>query len=509
LLYSTLDSGDESPHSTDVACFRIATENEALPTYDLQLIARVRALRDRATLSFDVHGGMKPMRQTILIALAVLVVSPALFGAATGPGSEIKSLTLDNGMKVIVWPDHDIPNVAMYIWYRAGGRNEYPGITGISHYFEHMMFNGAKKYGPGEFDRVMEANGGANNAFTANDVTAYQNWFPKSAMEVIFDLEADRISSLAFDPEIVESERGVVYSERRLRTDNSNIGALYEQVQATAFVAHPYQFPVIGWPSDIERWTMEDLQNYFKTYYAPNNATMIVVGDVTPDEVFALAKTYIGPIPRQEDPEPVRTKEPEQKGERRLVLEREAQLPIILMAWHIGAAGDPDQEALERLNAILTRGESSRLYRRLVDEEQVAISVNGFADEGFDPGLTRILVNLTAGTSPDKAESIIDDELAKVVAKGVSAEELTKAKNIFVADFWRDLRTINGKARALGQYEVFHGDYSKLFTAADRYEAVTAEQIQKVAGKVFRKSNRTVGVVVPTTPDADAAGGAQ
>jgi len=372
-----------------------------------------------------------------------------------------------------------------------------------------MMFNGAKKYGPGEFDRVMEANGGANNAYTANDVTVYQDWFPKSAMEIIFDLEADRIENLAFDPKIVESERGVVYSERRLRTDNSNFGALYEQVQATAFVAHPYQFPVIGWPSDIERWSMEDLQKYFKTYYAPNNATMIVVGDVTPDEVFSLAKKYIGPIPRQPDPEPVRTIEPEQKGERRLVLEREAQLPILMMAWHIGAAGDPDQAALELLNTILTRGESSRLYRRMVDQEQVAIRVNGFSDEGFAPGLTRIVVNLAAGASTDKVEAILDEELARIAKDGVTQAELTKAKNIFVADFWRGLRTINGKAQAIGQFEVFHGDYTKLFSAADRYEAVTADQIREVAAKVFRKSNRTVGTLVPVTQDAEAAGGAQ
>lgn len=450
------------------------------------------------------------MRHLALLTILALLATPGFAAKdAAGPGSEIKSLTLDNGMKVIVWPDHDIPNVAMYIWYRAGGRNEYPGITGISHYFEHMMFNGAKTYGPGEFDRVMEANGGSNNAYTSNDVTVYQNWFPKSAMEVIFELEADRIADLSFDPAIIESERGVVYSERRLRTDNSNFGALFEQVQATAFVAHPYQFPVIGWPSDIERWSMEDLQRYFKTYYAPNNATMIVVGDVTPDEVFALAKKYIGPIPSQKEPEPVRTKEPEQKGERRLVLEREAQLPIILMAWHIGAAGDPDLEALELLNAILTRGESSRLYRRLVDQEQVAISVNSFSDEGFDPGLTRIFANLAAGVSPDKAEAIIDEELARVIKEGVTPEELAKARNMFVADFWRSLRTIDGKAGAVGQFEVFHGDYTKLFSSADRYEAVTAEQIRNVAAKVYRKANRTVGIVVPTKDTAEAAGGEQ
>ena len=180
---------------------------------------------------------------------------------ASSPGADqIQSRTLDNGLKVIVWPDHDIPNVALYNFVRAGGRNEYPGVTGIAHYFEHMMFNGTTNRAQGEFDRIMGANGGSNNAYTSSDVTVYMDWFPRSALEVVLALEGDRLQNLSFDPEVVESERGVVYSERRLRVDNNNSSKLSEQLQATAFIAHPYQFPVIGWPSDIESWTMEDLQ---------------------------------------------------------------------------------------------------------------------------------------------------------------------------------------------------------------------------------------------------------
>uniref|UniRef100_UPI0013D31F6A M16 family metallopeptidase n=1 Tax=Myxococcus vastator TaxID=2709664 RepID=UPI0013D31F6A len=224
-------------------------------------------------------------------------VAKAAVAAAPRLGAGIESRTLKNGLKVIVWPNHDIPSVVLYNWFRVGSRNEYPGITGLSHFFEHMMFNGAKKYGPGEFDRVMEANGGANNAFTSEDVTVYMDWFPRSALDVIFDLEADRLQHLAIDPKVTESERGVVYSERRSAIDNDNMGALMEQVQATAFVAHPYQFPVIGWPSDIESWRIEDLQRYYKTYYAPNNATLVFTGAVTPAEIFALAEKHLGPIP--------------------------------------------------------------------------------------------------------------------------------------------------------------------------------------------------------------------
>ena len=226
---------------------------------------------------------------------------------------EIRVLTLDNGLKIIVWPDHDIPNVVMYNYVRAGGRNEYPGITGLSHFFEHMMYLGTEELLPGEFDRIMEAAGGANNAYTSSDVTVYQDWFPRSALETIFKLEADRFENLETVAEAVEAERKVVYSERRSRVDNDNFWKLAEQMQATAFVAHPYQFPVLGWPSDIESWTEEDLTSYYRTYYAPNNRTVIFTGDVTPEEIFALADAYFAPIPAQQPPPPIRTVEPEQR----------------------------------------------------------------------------------------------------------------------------------------------------------------------------------------------------
>ena len=418
------------------------------------------------------------------------------------PGGEIQTRTLKNGLKVIVWPDHDIPNVALYNWFHVGSRNEAPGITGLSHFFEHMMFNGAKKYGPGEFDRVLEAAGGSNNAFTSENVTVYQDWFPRAALTTVFDLEADRIGHLAIDPKIVESERGVVYSERRSSVDNDNTGLLLEQVQATAFVAHPYQFPVVGWPSDIERWTQKDLERYFRTYYAPNNATLILSGDVTPAEVFALAEKYLGPIPRQPAPEPVRTVEPPQLGERRLVVHKAAQSPLLQMAFHSLSGKDPEVEALEVLVSILTDGDSSRLHRALVEEARVAIQVRGMYDPGFDPSLTLLLVDLPPGGDLAKTEALLSAQLARVAKEGVTDAELRKAKNIAVADFWRSLETINGRAQALGRAEVFQGDYRKLFDTPKRFEAVTREQVRKLAARVFDPNNRTVGTLVPTDDTA-------
>lgn len=424
------------------------------------------------------------------------------------PGSDaIVTHTLDNGLKVVVWPSHDIPNVALYTWFRAGGRNEYPGITGLAHYFEHMMFNGTANLAPGEFDRVMEAAGGANNAYTSSDVTVYQDWFPKEALETILTLEADRMANLDFDPEVVESERGVVYSERRSSVDNQPFGALYEQMQATAYVAHPYQFPVIGWPSDIENWTIQDLKTFYRTYYAPNNATMFVVGDVEPKALLARIEHHFGKIPRQPEPRAVTTVEPEQRGERRLAVEKEGvQAPILAMAWHVGSATDADQRPLQLLLSILANGEASRLHQRLVERERIALNVGAVLNAGFDPGLVWLYAMLPPGGDLARVEQVIDEELAGLLADGVTAAELTKAHKLAQAGFWRRLQTISGKAQALGTFEVFHGDYNALFDEPARVAAVDAAALAEVARRTFRPANRTVGQLRPAAPgDAPAS----
>ena len=408
---------------------------------------------------------------------------------------EIRAYTLDNGLRIIVWPDHDIPNVVMYNFVRAGGRNEYPGITGLSHFFEHMMFNGTDRRAQGEFDQTMEAAGGANNAYTSKDLTVYQNWFPRSALETIFDLEGDRLENLAIDPDVVESERGVVYSERRLRYDNDNFGRLYLEMNATAFSAHPYQFPVIGWASDVENWTQQDLEDYFRTYYAPNNLTMVFTGDVTPKEVFDLAEEYFDGIAAQEPPQAIRTTEPEQLGERRLLVEIDSPTPLLHMTFHAGSASDPETLPMSLLLNILIGGESSRLHRLFVEEEQIALAVGGFQMEGFDPGLVYFYLTLPPGADVDTVEARMHEELQKVAADGVTAAELNKARNIMTADYWRGLATINGKASALGNAEVFLGDYQRAFSVPDELSAVTAEQLQQVAATVFDRHKMTLGVL--------------
>jgi len=400
-------------------------------------------------------------------------------------------------MRVIVWPVHDIPNVALYNWVRAGSRNEAPGITGLAHFFEHMMFNGTTSRQPGEFDRLMEAQGGANNAFTSDDVTVYQDWFPRGALDLVFDLEADRVANLAFVPEVIESERGVVSSERRLRVEDNNPGFLGEQVQAAAFVAHPYRFPTIGWPADIQAWRRSDLQDFFKTYYAPNNLTLVLAGDLVPDQVFALARKYFEPIPRQAAPRPVRDVEPEQSEERVVVVRRKAQTPLLQYAYKSPAAADSRAPAVNLLLSILIDGDASRLHRSLVEEKEVAIEVSGHWQEGFDPGLLWLYLALPEGADPDEARKLLDADLADVVRNGVTAAELSRAKNLAAAGFWKKLATIDGKAQLLGEYEVFHGDWAKLFNAPAEFEKVTRESIHAVAREILDARRRTVGVLIP------------
>ncbi len=358
-----------------------------------------------------------------------------------------------------------------------------------------MMFLGTEKLEPGEFDRTMEAAGGANNAYTSNDLTVYKDWFPRSALDVIFEIEADRLQNLQTYAESVEAERKVVFSERRSGVDDNNFSKLYEQMRATAFIAHPYQFPIIGWPSDIESWTEDDLAYWYRTFYAPNNRTMVFTGDVTPEEIFKLSEEHFAPIPAQDPPPPIRTVEPEQQGTRRVLVNTAAQTPLLHMAFHAGSATDAETPPLNLLLNILVGGQSSRLHRALVEDDGLALSVNGFQDEGFDPGLAYFYLTLPPGGDAAIVEARMLEELQRVIDEGVTEAELAKARNIVLADFWRGLATIDGKASALGNYEVFLGDYESLFALPDEVEAITNEDIQKMASRVFRADNMTVGVL--------------
>jgi len=328
-------------------------------------------------------------------------------------------------------------------------------------------------------------------------VTVYQDWFPRSALSLIYDIEADRIRDLTFDPKKIASEREVVASERRLSVDNDNGGLLDEQLWATAFIAHTYQWPVVGWMSDIEHWTMDDLKHHFEMGYSPSNATMVVVGDVSPEEIFSLCEKYIEPIPSHAPPPPVTTIEPEQLGERRLVVHKPAELPLLMIGYHIPKTDNPDFYALNILRSVLFQGESSRMYQRLVDKDQIALDVSSSVQPAFDPTLAIVIAQPRQGTDPQACEKAIYEEIENLKSTLISDRELEKAKNNRLAEFYREVRTINGRANTIGTYEVFMGDYNKLFDAAKSYSAVTKEDVQRVAKKYFGANNRTVATLLP------------
>lgn len=433
--------------------------------------------------------------------LSACLLLASLSAAAQLKADDVKTFTLKNGMKFLVVEDFSIPNANMYLFYKVGSRNEYQGITGLSHFFEHMMFNGASKYGPKMFDQTMEFNGGANNAYTTENVTVYTNWFPASAAEVIFDLEGDRISSLSIDPKMVESERGVVLSERSTGLENSPWNQLYQELQGVAFLEHPYHWPVIGYEDDMKNWKQADLERYFKTYYAPNNCVVVVAGSLKTDEVKKLAEKYLEPIPAQPAPPAIHIKEPPQTGERRLNIQREVSSPYLMVGYHVPEARHDDYYALSILSAVLSNGKSSRLYSSLVDNQQLATQVFTSYGESFDPTLFTFYAVTADGVSENELEKALYAELEKIKTDGITENELQKIKNQKLMEFYDQIETINGKSNNIGTYEVFFGDYRKMFEAPARYNQVTAADVQRVAKLYFSKQNRTVGVLKSNTED--------
>ena len=419
--------------------------------------------------------------------------------AAPSPLFELDATvtTLDNGLKVILLEDHSAPVISRYTFFRVGSRNERPGITGISHFMEHMMFNGAGKYGPKEFDRVLEANGGTSNAFTSKDMTAYYEDIASDILELTFDLDSDRIKSLALDPKYIESEMGVVMEERRNSIDNSIDGAMYEELYALAFKAHPYRWPVLGWMSDLEGIDRNDCVNYFRTYYAPDNAVLIVAGDFDSGEALELIHRYYDDIPVQEPPAPVRTVEPEQWGERRAEVRKAAELPAVMIAYLVPGMQSDDFFALEILQGVLTTGRSSRLYRLLVRDLEIALSVYTEYSWRIDPDLFYFDVKMKPGHTTAEAEDAIYAAVDSLIANGVTEEELARARKQIAVNLVRRMQTVNGKASMIGRAELLLGDYHGLFRLREGYDAVTVDDVKRVAEKYLRSGRRNVVTLVP------------
>jgi predicted Zn-dependent peptidase len=412
----------------------------------------------------------------------------------------VKAHTFTNGLRVRLLPERSTPTLSYYTFFQVGSRNEKLGTTGISHLFEHMMFNGAAKYGPKEFDRVLESRGGHSNAYTSNDLTAYYEDFAAEALDVVVDLESDRMRSLRLTAESLEQEREVVKEERRLRTENSVFGLMEEQLESLVFLAHPYRWPVIGWMADIERITRDDCEAFFRTYYAPSNAAIYAVGDLDADLTLSLLETAYGDIPAGPTPAPVPPGEPPQRGERRASVRYPAQAPALLAGWRGPAARSADSAALDVLQVCLAVGESSRLRRRMVQQTEVAVSVSISWGWRIDPGVFLAFVELAPGVRIEAAERILWEEIARVAGRGVSPSEVRRAKALLRSSVLHELATHHGVAHALGQAEALLGDWREAGRALEHYAAVGPRDVRRVAGEYLDPSRRCVVVLEPERP---------
>lgn len=404
---------------------------------------------------------------------------------------------LDNGLQIRLLQDPSLPVATLYSFFRVGSRNERPGITGISHLFEHMMFNGSKKYGPKEFDRKLESAGGSSNAYTSNDVTAYYEDFASEALPLVLDLEADRMASLTIDDASLAREREVVKEERRFRTDNDIDGMMDEALGALAFLAHPYRWPVIGWMSDIEAITRQDCERYFRTYYAPNNCTLVLVGDFDSAAALKLVQKLYSRIPSGEPLPRVAAGEPPQKGQRRALIRYPSQAPALLVGFRAPDGRDPDSLVLDLIETALSSGEGARLKRALVYEQELCVDAHVGFGWRVDPGLFEISLKLNPGVDPERAEGALWAELSRVCDEQLPARELERAKNLVRSQILRGLQTSNGRAHTIGQMEMMLGSWRAMLDLSDRYAAVTAADVQRVARKTFAPHRRNIVTLVP------------
>jgi predicted Zn-dependent peptidase len=458
------------------------------------------------------------MMRSVMLAGAVCAARPGASATTQPPVSlgaaprgldpknfPVVEKTLKNGLKVRLLREANVPTVTYYTFFKVGSRNERNGITGISHLFEHMMFNGSAKFGPKEFDRQLEGRGGYSNAYTSNDMTAYYEDFDRDALPLVIDLESDRMRALRINDESLASEREVVKEERRFRVDNDIGGMIDEQVDALAYQAHPYHWPVIGWMGDINNISRQDCEQYFRTYYAPNNAVIFVVGDFDIDQTMAMIEKAYEDIPSGPPVPPVVAYEPEQKGERRGAVEFPAMAPTISLAYKAVPLTHEDAATLDIIQAVLSIGEGARLQRSLVRKQEVATSVGAFFEWKMDPGLFKVIMELPPGKKPAKAIAALDAEIARLQKEPLPAEELQRAKNIFRGQTLRSLATHNGKAHMMGEAELYFGDWRAMFDILARYDKVTAEQVQAAARKYLVTTRRSVVELVPVAGEEQGA----
>lgn len=455
---------------------------------------------------------MKLRIRTFLVGLAM--AGSAILAHA----QSVAEFTLHNGMKVMVMEDNRAPVVVHMVWYKVGSIDETNGTTGVSHALEHMMFKGTKKLAPGEFSRIVASLGGRENAFTSYDYTGYFQQVEKSRLEQVMALEADRMGNLQLSKDEFGREMKVIMEERRMRTDDNPFGVLNEMMNATVFKAHPYHHPVIGWMNDLENLTVDDVLDWYGRWYAPNNATLVVVGDVKAEDVKKLAEKYYGVYASKALPARKPQREPAQLGVRRFEVSAPAENPYVELNFRVPRIEDVNQDtepyALGMLAAVLDGYSNARLTANLVRRDRIATDVS--ADYA---GLLRGEAAFSIGGAPVKGVSVetleqrLRAEIRQIADKGVSEEELQRVKSQIIASQVYKQDSVYGRAMEIGSLAMRGVSYDQQQVILDKYKAVTSDQVRAVAAKYFGDAQMTVGRLVPqtgaqkTTPQAGAAGG--
>ncbi len=445
-------------------------------------------------------NGLKAVLMSVSCCFIFLLLSPP--SSSAGLADKVSEATLGNGLRVILLENHKAPLVTFQVWYRVGSRNEQWGKTGLSHILEHMMFKGTAKTGPEDFSKIIQENGGNDNAFTSRDFTAYFENLSSDRLGIAIALESDRMENLSLRKDDFRTEKMVVMEERRMRTEDNPTAFLQEQLEASAFQLQPYHWPVIGWMEDIKALSLDDLRTCYKEYYNPANAFIVVVGDFKKAEILRTMGKTFGVIPGGAAQEQKRDIDPPQAGERRIYVKREAQLPSIVIGYHVPNLRQPDSYALEVLATVLSGGKSSRLYRDLVLDKQLAFSVdaqNPLLSE--DPSLFYLSADLQPGRKVADVEKALDGEIERLQKEPVGEKELDTAKNQLEASFIYGQDSLFYQAMLLAEYEIALG-----WRAVDDYlpsiRRVSREDIMRVARRYLNKDNRTVGILIPLPPKA-------
>jgi zinc protease len=443
---------------------------------------------------------------TVALCLGLVAGASAQTAALSGPQLAVTEATLENGLRVLVQDDPRNPIVAVQVFYRVGSRNERSGATGLAHFLEHMMFKGTPTYGRGQVARLIEENGGRDNAYTTKDLTSYYTNIAADKLDLVLRIEADRMRHLLLDAAEIDSERKVVMEERRMRSEDDPDGLVYEAMSSLAFVAHPYRWPIIGWMSDIARINRAELRAFYDTYYLPNNAIVVIGGDVRPPAALALVRRHFAGVQRGPAPPPVTAVEPPAIDERRLVVRREqAQLPVVNIAWHVPNHTSPDAPALELLSTLLSSGRASRLYQKLVYEKRMVLGAGGdYSYFSLDPSLFWFYAAPLPGQAPEAVEQALLAEIERLKQEVVPEEELARARNQIEASFVWEQDSVFSRASALGRFEML-GSWRLFDDYLPRLRAVTAADLQRVARTYFALDRKNVSILLPLEPAAPAS----